>query len=201
MDWLDPAIVGLFIIAILTGFLRGFLREFLSCVTWTIGFVVAGLYASSLAATFSSIKPIGTDIPIATTVEPVNAAPALDMSVLSYGISFACLFFGVVLIGAMFNYYIAEIMKEKPGLVSRVLGSVCGLWRGFLFVILTLFLISLTPFSTDSWVVNSSYASSFQPYVSWLSDQVQPGLNSALTHNRRSAPAKGFNLLQGVGGD
>lgn len=201
MEWLDPAIVGIFIISIMTGFLRGFVKEFLSCITWSVAFIVASMFASGLAAAFSGVSSMGsTGIGIGGSNEAianVYAQQATDMSGLSTGIAFTSLFFSVIMIGAMLNYYIADMVKEEPGFLSRACGSICGLWRGFLFVILVLFLINLTPFASDPWVTDSTYATSFKPFVNVVSEQVQPGLSKSRV---KAAPPRSTNLMQGIGG-
>jgi membrane protein required for colicin V production len=158
-NWVDFAIFGILFLSILAGFARGFIREILSVFVWIIAYIVATTFALSLAQSFSGSK-LGVDVPVST---------------FSISFSFIALFVGTLIAGGIFNYFISAILVSVGlGLINRVLGGLFGLVRGFLIVLLCLYLALLTPLGTDPALQNSQLLPRFQPFIVQLEHWIAP---------------------------
>lgn len=148
LNWADYAVVGIIGLSILISVVRGFVREALSLVTWVAAFWVAFTFYALLASLLVNI--IHT--------------PSLQTIV-----AFAVLFLATLLLGALINYLIAQLI-DKTGLsgTDRVLGVAFGFARGVLLVTVLVMLASLTPLPQDPWWKSSLLIPHFQPIVAWL---------------------------------
>lgn len=132
MNWADWVILGILLISSLISLKRGFVKEALSLVNWVLAFF--------LAATFRD--------PFSRILEPyISTASIRDLS------SFAILFALALLVGALVNYLIGELIK-KSGLsgTDMMLGMLFGFFRGFLIVMAVLILVPpLVAIDEDLW--------------------------------------------------
>lgn len=128
-DW---AIVVVVVLSILISLSRGFVREALSLLVWVAAFVVAFFFSEKLSPLL------------------VNA---IDVPSLRYAAAFALLFVLTLIVGSLVSYIVAQLVK-MTGLsaVDRLLGSMFGLCRGVLIVLLILiFLPKILPVQQDGW--------------------------------------------------
>jgi membrane protein required for colicin V production len=128
-DWAVVVVVG---ISILISLSRGFVREALSLLVWVAAFVVAFFFSEKLSPLL------------------VNA---IEVPSLRYAAAFALLFVSTLIVGSLVSYLIAQLVK-MTGLsaVDRLLGSMFGLCRGVLIVLLVLiFLPKILPVQQDNW--------------------------------------------------
>lgn len=128
-DWTIVAIVG---ISGLMSLARGFVREALSLLVWVVAFVVA-FYFSEQASVL-----LVEEIP----------SPSLR-----YLAAFALLFVSVLLLGAVVNFMIVQLVKAT-GLsgTDRLLGMLFGVSRGVLIALAILvFAPKLLPLDQENW--------------------------------------------------
>lgn len=99
------------------------------------------------------------------------------------GAAIAILFIATLIIGAIVNYVISQLV-DKTGLsgTDRVLGACFGLLRGVLIVAALLFFVdTFTNFSQSDWWKNSKLIPHFGFIVEWFFQQLKE--NSSLLNS------------------
>lgn len=142
MNWADWTIVAILVLSSLISIKRGFVKEALSLATWVLAVILAFLFSERLA---------------------VLLADSITTPSIREMVAFAILFIATLLVGAMVNYLIGELIRVT-GLsgTDRLLGMVFGLARGFIVVMAILvFLPLLIPVNEDGWWHDSRLIPSF----------------------------------------
>jgi membrane protein required for colicin V production len=136
MNAIDWVILGILAVSTLISVKRGFVKEALSLVTWIAAVIVARLFSTELAELL-------TDSISAPTTRLVAA--------------FAILFVATLIVGAMINHLIGELIR-LTGLsgTDRLFGMIFGLARGMLVLVVAVALIKLTPLAKDKWWEDST---------------------------------------------
>jgi membrane protein required for colicin V production len=130
MTWFDYAVLGVIGLSMLVGIFRGFVREVISLAGW----IAAAVLASSFAARVAEWGPAGGS-PVARVA-----------------IAFVIVFLAVVLLAAMLGWLLATLIKAAGlGLADRILGSMFGLVRGLLFVLVAVMLAGLTALPREAF--------------------------------------------------
>ncbi len=159
-NWVDYFIIGILALSVLAGFSRGFIREMLSIAVWIIAYIVATTFALPLAQAFAGSKLAGAGASVST---------------FSLSLSFIALFIGTLIAGGIINYFISSIVSSVGlGFINRVLGALFGLCRGFLIVLICLYITFLTPFGSDPALQNSQLFPRFQPFIVQLEHWIAP---------------------------
>lgn len=168
--WVDYSIIALLIFSVGIGLVRGFLREVLSLFTWVVAFVLASVFATRLAAVFTSSDSQAT---IVSSAE----GSSQPISLVSVGISYIAIFIGVLILGKIITHFVSSA-AEGTGIsfINRFLGGIFGFARGTLIVLVAIFLIQLTPISEQSNWTESPSVQYAQPYVKKIEDMVEPRL-------------------------
>jgi membrane protein required for colicin V production len=175
LNFVDFIILAIFFFSILAGLGRGFVREIVSLITWIVAFVVATTFANSLAAYFTSAPVVQTAVSQASQAIGVSAAQPVSYAAL--GISFAILFIGTLIAGALVGYFLNIAFQVGVlGIGNRLLGGIFGFVRGFIINLVLIFLVQLSPFGNAPWWHQSQFVASFQPAVQWLDGVVSPSL-------------------------
>lgn len=156
----DFIILGIILLSILIGVVRGLIKESISLVTWIIAIFLAVVYAT----------------PLSTYMTFTKIALVRSLS------AFLLIFVGTVFIGAIFNYIVGGLVRKTPfSIPDRILGSVFGLLRGFVFVTILTLLGGLTPMPEEHWWHESYALSQFQVLAVWLKDKL-PEENAQVFH-------------------
>lgn len=145
--WVDWAILGVVAVSALISLKRGFVKEALSLLTWIVAGAVAWMFGGGLSQYLEGY--------IQTPSARVIASCAI-------------LFVATLLVGAMVNFLIGELIRVT-GLsgTDRFLGMVFGAARGGLLVVIVAGLLSLGPVQQDPWWQQSQLLPRFLLVADW----------------------------------
>ena len=124
MTLFDHAVLTLIGFSVLLGVIRGFAREVIALASWAVAIVVASVYSGEAA--------------------PLLARQIPDESwrVLA---AFVAVFFVVLIVMSVIGLLTSRLIKSAGlGVEDRVLGSLFGLARGLLVVVVLVLLAGLT---------------------------------------------------------
>ena len=124
MTLFDHAVLTLIGFSVLLGVIRGFAREVIALASWAVAIVVASVYGGEAA--------------------PLLAQQIPDESwrVLA---AFVAVFFVVLIVMSVIGLFTSRLIKSAGlGVEDRVLGSLFGLARGLLVVLVLVLLAGLT---------------------------------------------------------
>jgi membrane protein required for colicin V production len=189
LNSVDYFVIFIFAISILAGYLRGFMKEVISVVTLIAATVVSTMFSGKLAATFSGTANDAAQS--AMNSSGMGSEGAISM--VSIGVSYVALFLATMLVG----YIVSTLITGLTGgvgasLTNRFLGAAFGAVRGFIIVIILMFIAELTPMVEQPAWGASEFVKSFQPMVSWIEKMVHPGLEKIIDQAQ--------SAIQGVGG-
>lgn len=158
IDWLILTIV---LISALISIKRGFVKEMLSLASWFSAFVIARIFSGHL------------DVLLVQWIETPSAR---------YGAAFGILFAATLIIGAMINNLVGELVKVT-GLAGtdRMFGVVFGVSRGLILVIAAIYGLQMTPLSKDPWWQESFLIPHFEIMVAWSKDILPGAAETILT--------------------
>lgn len=148
MNWVDFTILGIVAISTLISLIRGFVKEAISLAVWFAALFIASEFYQELAVFYTGIED----------------------TTLRHGAAIATLFVVTLVLGALLNYGISQIVRVT-GLsgTDRVLGAVFGALRGVLVASALLFFIdTFTPFAdSDGWK-GSQLIPEFAIIIEWF---------------------------------
>lgn len=174
-NWVDYIFVAIFIFSILVGLSRGFVKEIVSLITLVAAFVIATVFANSLAVAFTHAPSVQNAVDSASNAIGVNTAQ--PVSYIALAISFGLLFAGTIIIGAILSSILNIAFQVGIlGVGNRLFGGVFGFARGFIINLVIIFLVQLTPLANEAWWQQSQLVGEFQPAVQWLASIVSPSL-------------------------
>lgn len=124
MTWFDYIVVIITVWSVLLGWWRGFVYEVLSLLGWVIAYVVARWQAVNLA----------TFMPAALGVDAIKVT-----------VAFALLFVGTLIISSIVVWMLSKLIKSIGlGWLDGLFGSMFGMLRGTLLVLMLVLLAGLT---------------------------------------------------------
>lgn len=148
MNWADWAIISILAVSSLISLKRGFVKEALSMANWVLAFFVAMTFRDALSS----------------MLESQIATPSLrDM------VAFAILFAATLIVGAMVNYLIGEVVR-MTGLsgTDRLFGMMFGFIRGFIIVMAILLLVpGMVAIDQDVWWQQSALIPHLLEFEDW----------------------------------
>lgn len=150
MNWVDFLIAGIFLVSIVVSLFRGFVREAISLATWLLAFWVGLVFSERLAA----ILPAAIHAPY-----------------LRVAVAFGLLFIMTLVLGALFNNLIAQLVK-RTGLsgTDRALGGLFGVLRGVVVVLILVMFAGMTAAPQEAWWHHSYFIPYFQSLAVWVRD-------------------------------
>ena len=132
MTAIDYAVLLILAASVLLGVMRGFVREVLSLVAWIAAFWCANHFSPALSGM----------LPKAVSGEPIRIM-----------LAFAAIFLGMLIVTALVTMLVSGLVKKVGlGWVDSLLGSVFGLARGGLIVVVLVLLAGLTSIpESETW--------------------------------------------------
>lgn len=146
LNWADLLLIAIILISALISIKRGLAKEVLSLLSWVLAFTVAFLFSEKLASLLANWI----------------STPSVRITV-----AMVSLFAMTLIVGAMINNLIADMLK-KTGLTGtdRLFGVGFGLLRGFV-IIMALLTVSKSSFFLDDWWRQSVFIPRFLALESW----------------------------------
>lgn len=137
--------------------LRGFVKEAISLTTWIVGIWVAATFASQMA----EVLPIG-----------------VESAAVKQAIGFAVLFLLTLMIGAIVNKLVGQLVK-KTGLkgADKAIGVGFGLLRGAIIILAFVFVGGMTPLPDMEWWQSSYILEQFEGVAIMLQDYMPGDVN------------------------
>jgi membrane protein required for colicin V production len=163
MNWADWIIVSIVGVSCLISFVRGFVKEAISLAIWVSAFIISMLFHESLAYLLTDY---------------ISTASVRRM------IAIGTLFSATLIVGAMLNYLIGELVR-MTGLsgTDRLFGMVFGFVRGVILVlVLVMFLPPILAVDQDSWWQQSKLIPHLLMLEDWSRQTGQAVLNFFLNH-------------------
>jgi membrane protein required for colicin V production len=148
MNWADWSIIAILGVSSLIGLYRGFIKEALSLLTWAVAFVVAMSFRDPMSLLL---------------VDAIDTPSVRQMA------AFAILFVATLIVGAMVNYLVSELVR-MTGLsgTDRLLGMMFGVARGVVVVLAIVILVPpLVAIDQDAWWQQSKLIPHFQAMEDW----------------------------------
>ncbi|HTH95064.1 MAG TPA: CvpA family protein [Rhodocyclaceae bacterium] len=131
MTVFDYAVLGVIAASLLLGLWRGVVSEILAIAAWVLAFFVAREFAASVSGFFAGLLH--------------------DRNV-QYLAGFAAVFVGVLVVVGIVRLAVSFLLRAVGlGLIDRLLGSIFGVARGVLIVLIAVMLGGLTPLPKASW--------------------------------------------------
>ncbi len=162
-NWIDIGVIVVLALSILVGLWRGLIREVIALLTWILAFVVATIFAEPLASKFTGV---------------VNGNSE-SVSYLALGISFVCIFIGILILGRILSYILSSAAETGGvGLGNRILGAFFGFVRGILIVLIIMFLTQMSSYVDQPEWKQSKFVSLFAPAIKWMDDKIQPQMKA-----------------------
>ncbi len=150
MNWVDVAILVIISLSAVISLFRGFVREAVSLAAWVMAFWVAIGFSDKL--------------------EPMLRG-TIDSANVRLVVAFALLFLITLIVGAMVNYLIGQLVRKTGmGGTDRMLGVIFGIGRGIVVVAVLVLLAGIPQLSQEVWWQESLLLGHFQEMAIWMRD-------------------------------
>lgn len=162
MHWLDIAILFIVALSAIIAVVRGFVHEALALAGWVVSVWVALYFSPALA------DRIATWITIPS---------------LRFMAAFCGLFVVTLILSAVLNRVVsAAVRKSALSGTDRALGALFGLLRGFVIVVVLVWLAGFTKFPHGASWRQSFLVGYFESLAEWMRDAVPPAWKAKLKY-------------------
>lgn len=169
MSGFDLAIVTVIVLSALLAFARGIVRSLIGLLAWVAGLIAAVLFAPIVATVLPSIP---------------------EYPLLPYAMAFVLIFLAAIVTGALIAWPIATIVRKAGlGFVDRGLGSVFGIARGALAVLVFVLLAGFSRLPERDWWQNSLLVPPFERAALAVARWLPPAWAEHLRYPERTAGA------------
>lgn len=156
-DILDISIISLILLSTIVGLVMGFFKEFLTLGALLVSFALAVIYAEVLAP----------ELPFAQNSE-----------LMRWGIAFAAIFFGALLVGLTISGLISTVIENLGlGSVDRALGAVFGSALGILVITAIVLVLQPSSFSKQAFWQDSRLMPYFEDSAIWVKNSIPDNWN------------------------
>ena len=161
MAWFDYGVLSVFGLSLLLGVLRGLMREMISLAGWVGAFVLATAFSGIVSAQL-----------------PHSLGPLL-----SGVLAFLLIFVGVLVASGLVGLVVSLLVRAAGmGFLDRLLGSVFGLARGLVIVLLAVLLAGLTPLPGEPFWRQAVLSGPFETVVLALRPYLPEGVAQRLKY-------------------
>ena len=157
MTVVDVTIILVICMSALFSLMRGFVKEAISLSTWIVGVWVSPTFASQMA----EVLPIG-----------------IESAAVKQAVGFAVLFLLTLMVGALVNYMVSQVVK-KTGLsgADRLMGVAFGFLRGVFIILAFVFVGGMTPLPEVDWWQSSYLLEQFEGLAITLQEYMPTDVN------------------------
>lgn len=154
MTGFDYAVIGIMLISLLLGIWRGLIYEVLSLLGWPIAFFLSRTFAGKV----ESLLPVG-------------------QAEIRTALAYVLVFIAALIVWGLIVWLITSLVKAAGmGVLDSILGSLFGVLRGILVILVLVWLAGLSSFpERDIWTQakTSSVAENVALYTKvWLPDNI-----------------------------
>jgi len=150
-NWVDWAIVVVIGLSTVVSLWRGFAREALSLAGWVAAFLIANMFAGEMASLM---------------------ARWIDNPTGRFAAGFALLFIATLLVTGLVVALVKQLIQMTGlGTLDRLLGTVFGLARGVILIVVAVFLArQLLPPEELDWLYQSRLMPHVEMLVHWMQE-------------------------------
>jgi membrane protein required for colicin V production len=161
MTWFDFGVLIVLIVSVVISLFHGLAREMVSLGVWVGGFILATFFGGYVASYL-----------------PQTLGPLLSAL-----IGFLIVFAGVLMIGWIAGLALSSAVRATGlGPADRALGSVFGLVRGLIIVLVVVLLAGLTPLPRESFWRDAALSGPFETAALALRPYLPAGLAQRLKY-------------------
>lgn len=161
IDWVIIAVV---VISSIIGLMKGFVKEALSLITWLAAFAIARFLSGNLATLLIDF----IDTPSARWI-----------------ISFVILFAGTIVVGAMVNHLLAEMVRLTGlGSTDKMFGMIFGSVRGILILVAVVYMLQYTQVPQDPWWQKSYFLPHLEMVADWARKTLPAATEQVMSFSR-----------------
>lgn len=145
-SWIDILILLIVGLSCFFGLWRGLVREVLSIVAWVAAISVARVYSDDLAPLLGGL---------------------IESESIRYVVAFALLCIGTLILGGLINHFIARVVTFSGlRMTDRLLGSLFGIARGLLIVMVIVF-FAAPYYESAPWWQQSQLLPHVEALIDW----------------------------------
>lgn len=164
MTIFDYVVLGILVVSVLLSVIRGMVREALALAGWVVAFMVANFFAADVA-------PM---LPAGISGESLRILAA-----------FAALFLTTLLVMSLVTMLASALIKSVGlGFADRLLGSLFGLVRGLLIVVLMVLLAGLTALPKEPFWRQALLSEPLETVVIMLKPWLPQDLSKRISYAR-----------------
>ncbi len=162
LNWVDYGFIIFFLLSIIFGFVRGFIKSVVSLLFLIAAVYLAVKYSPQLASHFAG-----------------SAGREQTITYLSLVGIFLLIFIVTILVGALISYFLNMVFQFGGlGFINSFFGGLFGIVRAVIISIFIIYVVQLTPASSQPMWHESQIVIYFQPMTEWLEKNLSPKLEA-----------------------